>query len=273
MKRVLRGLVALVCAAAVLTVGHSPAGALAAGAMEGGGWMGSASGPGLATTAVSGSVSGTLVTTAFGTCTFTADPFNGQESLIQGQGVGTLCNGFCQFAYSRVDVELAINGICGGSVTFTIGGTMEPTSVLPTTSFLFEAVGVSSPPGAAAIEGSLAFTPGGALGVDAGTISGSSTSVTFSGGMIGFLNGVVGSCSFWFSGTGNEGWVTGSSSMAGTCNGPGVSDSCSMSWSHVGIETAMSGVCSGSLGFSFSSVGELVMTGNSFTYAGGFLVT
>jgi hypothetical protein len=270
MRRFTRCLAALAFATAGLFAAQQqPAGAVAQAVVIGGGSMGGASGPGLTSTAVSGTVSGTIVSTAFGNCTFASDPFVGQESLIAGNGGGTMCGGFCNFAYQRVVHEIAINGVCSGySVSFQAGGFAEPSSFLPTTSYLFQVTGITTPAGSITIEGSLSFSPGTVVGVDPGNVTQASTGVNFAGTMTGLLGGAIGTCSFNMTGGGNESLLLGQSSVGGPCNGPGIYDTCFVNWTHVGAQTVLNGGCGGNFGFTLVGVGELVMSGHNFTFVG-----
>jgi hypothetical protein len=268
MRRFTRCLVALAIGATGLFAMQQPASAVAAAAVVGGGYMASASGPSLTGTAVSGTISGTAVGTSFGACTMSGS-FNGVESLVAGYGYGTFSCAFpCSFTYNRVGHEMVMNGACG-SMSFSAGGFAEPNSVLPTTSYLFQLAGNESPPGVIALQGNLSFSPGAPIGVDPGNVTQVNTTINFSGTMYGTFNGAIPSCSFNFNGTGFESFALGSAAFNGTCSGPGFSDPCNIQWTHVATHTFLTGNCFGFvLNGTVIGTGELVLTGNTFSFVG-----
>lgn len=269
MRRLTRVLVVVAIAAAGLIGVQQPAGAVTQAAMIGGGWMGAVSGPGLTASPVTGTISGTAVGT-FGTCSF-SDPFNGMESILQGQGGGSLgCWAPCSFWYQRVAHEIVMNGACGwfGS-TFQVAGFAEPNSVAPTTSYLFQVTGTDSFMGPIVIQGNMAFSPGVGVGVDPGTLLQTPTSVSFNGSLTGLLGTTVGTCNLNMFGSGNESITIGQTALSGTCTGPGVSASCNIMWTHLGTQTAVNGTCAGSLGFQVVGLGVIVLgAGGSYSFFG-----
>jgi hypothetical protein len=273
MKRIAQCLFALVLAAGGLVATQQPASALSEAVVLGGGWMDSASGPSLAGTPVSGSIAGTAVATLFGTCSLSGT-FNGIESIVAGNGGGGFTCGplNCGFNYSRVGHEMVLNAGCSGGYNFQAGGFAEPNSVLPTTSYLFQVGGPFNPAGVIAIQGNLSFSPGAPVGVDLGNLTQNPTVIHFSGTMYGFLGGFIPSCSLNLNGSGNESFALGQATLFGTCSGPGFVDNCVINWAHVGTQAILTGNCSGPLGFTLAGVGELLLTGSSFTFVGAVTI-
>lgn len=272
MKRLTRFAAALAVVAGGLWAGQAPASAVAQAAVLGGGWLDDASGPGTSTAAVTGTISGTMVGT-FGTCSFSVD-FVGQESLVQGQGssidpIG--CWVPCLLHYQRLAHEIVMQGPCGWGGSFQAGGFVEPTSALPTNTYLFQVAG-THPSGPIAIQGNIAFTPGAPIGVDPGDPLPVPTGVHFSGTMTGVIGNTVGSCSFAFDGFGFEGVLTGQSVMSGPCNGSVGWSDCDVAWVRVGTHTMLTGSCAGALGGTLIGMGELILTGSSFTFVGEITV-
>lgn len=269
MQRMFRWLAASVLLAGGLLAQQQPAGAVAAAAMIGGGSMTDAEGPLIGgMTAVTGTISGTAVGT-FGTCTFSS-PLYGAESIIQGQGYSPTFTCLpCQMWYQRVGHEIVMNGSCSWPYgSFQLAGFAEPTSALPTNSYLYQVAGPTSPAGVLAIQGNITFTPGSPLGLDTGDLLQVPTGVDFHGTLTGLLGNTVGSCGFDFVGGGYEGVLLGQSNLTGDCTGPGVYTTCNISWARVATHTFITGNCSGSIGFSLFGTGEMVLSGGGFTFVG-----
>lgn len=272
MSRVFTVFAGVVMTAAVLFGAQQPAGAVSAGVLVGGGGMTSASGPSVVTgsTAVSGTISWTIAGT---TLCSGSNPFNGFESLVQGNGGGGPFGCWpdsCGIFYNRVVHEIVMNVSCAWSGSFQLGGFAEPDSALPTTGFNFQVAGVSPTWGPVAVNGNISFSPSIGVGVtvDPGTLLPTPTGVTFSGSLTGLLGpGYIGSCTLNMAGGGVESFLLGTgTTLAGTCNGGPISDFCVMNIVHVATQAMINGNCSGPLGFTLVGTGEMLLgSGGGYT--------